>query len=81
MDDVIAKLNPSANQPHRRRDSTDSLNFRDSAFDPMSGHAAPDAPFFGGAGYAVPKGRERGDGLLIQPVAVDPMIELGKGLG
>ncbi len=32
VDDVIAKLNPNA----KRRDSTDSLNFRDSAFDPMT---------------------------------------------
>ncbi len=39
----------------------------------MRGGGSPDAPYFGKS----PKGR---DGL-IQPVAVDPMIELGKGLG
>jgi hypothetical protein len=33
VDDVIAKLNPGV---AKRRDSTDSLNFRDSAFDPMT---------------------------------------------
>jgi hypothetical protein len=33
VDDVIAKLNPGV---AKRRDSTDSLNFRDSSFDPMT---------------------------------------------
>ena len=74
VDDVIAKLNPNAN---RRRDSTDSLNFRDSSFDPMTNNRADfDAPFFGDG----PKGMKKNKGL-IQPVAVDPMVELGKGLG
>jgi len=31
VDDVIARLNPGG---PKRRDSTDSLNFRDSEFDP-----------------------------------------------
>ena len=75
VDDVIAKLNPNAN---RRRDSSDSLNFRDSSFDPMTNNRNnyDDAPFFGDE----PKGMKKNKGL-IQPVAVDPMIELGKGLG
>jgi hypothetical protein len=74
VDDVIAKLNPTA---HRRRDSTDSLNFRDSSFDPMTNNRSDvDPPFFGDG----PKGMKVREGL-IQPVAVDPMVELGKGLG
>lgn len=52
MDDVVGILN-------KRRDSTDSLNFRDSSFDPMNKTREP----------------------LIQPIAVDPMRELAKGLG
>jgi len=66
VDDVIAKLNPGT---AKRRDSTDSLNFRDSAFDPM---AVRRSGFVDG----------RGDQTsLIQPIAVDPMQELGRGLG
>ena len=60
---MIAKLNPG-----RRRDSADSLNFRDSAFDPAGRSPS-------GLGDAA---REPS---LIQPIAVDPMRELGRGLG
>lgn len=66
VDDVIAKLNPNA----KRRDSTDSLNFRDSAFDPMSVKRG---------GGDLRRAKEYTG--LIQPIAVDPMRELGKGLG
>ena len=53
IDDAIATLNPN-----RRRESNDSLNMRDTGFDPMTKKEP-----------------------LIQPVAVDQMRQLGKGLG
>jgi hypothetical protein len=55
------------NQKGRRGSnvSNDSLNFRDSSFDPMDKSR---------------KGKKESS-LNIQPIAVDPLRELGKGLG
>ena len=66
MDDAITTLN-NINDRRDRRGSTgsnESLNFRDSSFDPMA------------------KTRKHDKNIpLIQPIAVDPYKELGKGLG